>query len=250
MERTMLTREDFDKYVASNFPDVSETFKANRHITEYCHNCATTVGMKIEDFEYPTFYNSIMETRSADASKPHLILFSCPICSRFKVWLVHNMGLRTYKIASIPADDYMAMEGVPEDPAALKRAYLEALRCMQANAPIAAAAMFRRALQVITRDILKVTPSNLANELKSLKNQPNALNVILTNDFHDNAYIIKECGNQGAHPDEDPDLLDFTLEDAQNLQAIFMEVVAELFIVPEASRKAKQDFINRRKLKP
>jgi hypothetical protein len=39
---------------------------------------------------------------------------------------------------------------------------------MDANAPLAAAAMFRRALQVITRDLLGAKPGNLGVELKEV----------------------------------------------------------------------------------
>ena len=61
-------------------------------------------------------------------------------------------------------------------------------------------------------------------------------------------YILKETGNQGALPDKDPDLLDFTPQDAQDLQSIFMELVSDLFIFPEATRKEKADFLACRKI--
>jgi hypothetical protein len=63
-------------------------------------------------------------------------------------------------------------------------------------------------------------------------------------------YIIKEVGNQGAHPDKDPDLLNFTAQDAEDLQQIFMELVGELFIVPAAIQKAKLEFLARRQVVP
>jgi uncharacterized protein DUF4145 len=120
---------------------------------------------------------------------------------------------------------------------------------MDANANLAAAAMFRRALQVITRDLLGAKPGNLANELNDSVGR--AFNGgIITSNFADVGYVVKEAGNQGAHPDEDPDLLDFTAEDAHDLQQIFMELVSELFIIPAAKEKAKQEFMARRKIIP
>jgi hypothetical protein len=74
--------------------------------------------------------------------------------------------------------------------------------------------------------------------------------VPIRKNFADVGYILKEAGNQAAHPDKDPDLLDFTLEDAQDLQGIFMELVSELFIVPIAMQKAKAEFLARRKIEP
>jgi hypothetical protein len=50
-----------------------------------------------------------------------------------------------------------------------------------------------------------------------------------------------------GHPDSDPDLLDFTQRDAEDLADIFMEIVSELFIVPAAMQKAKADFLGVRK---
>jgi hypothetical protein len=63
-------------------------------------------------------------------------------------------------------------------------------------------------------------------------------------------YIIKEAGNQGAHPDQDPDLLEFSWEDAQDLQEIFMDMVSDLFIVPAAKEAARTAFLSRRKILP
>jgi hypothetical protein len=72
--------------------------------------------------------------------------------------------------------------------------------------------------------------------------------VTVTSNFANVGYLVKEAGNQGAHPDKDPDLLDFIAQDAQDLQNIFMELVSELFIIPEATKKAKADFLARRKI--
>jgi hypothetical protein len=118
---------------------------------------------------------------------------------------------------------------------------------MDANAHLAAAAMFRRALQVITRDLLRATPGNLANELNEVVGKTYNGGVV-TKKFADVGYIIKEAGNQGAHPDKDPDLLEFTSQDAQDLQDIFMDLVSELFIVPAAKEKALVEFLARRKI--
>ncbi len=120
---------------------------------------------------------------------------------------------------------------------------------MDANAHLAAAVMFRRALHVITRDLLGAKPGNLANELNEIVGETYN-GAVITKNFANVGYIIKEAGNQGAHPDKDPDLLDFTSQDTQDLQDIFMELVSELFIVPAAKEKAKAEFLARRKIIP
>jgi hypothetical protein len=95
--------------------------------------------------------------------------------------------------------------------------------------------------------LLGAKPGNLANELNELVGRTYN-GVVVTKNFANVGYIIKEAGNQGAHPDKDPDLLEFTSQDAQDLQDIFMELVSELFIVPAAKEKARLDFLARRKI--
>jgi Domain of unknown function (DUF4145) len=139
------------------------------------------------------------------------------------------------------------IEELPSDPPSLRIAYKQAVRAIDANANLAAAAMFRRALQIITRELLGAKPGNLANELKEVVGKKYN-GAAITKSFASIGYVIKEAGNQGAHPDKDPDLLDFTSQDAQDLQDIFMEIVAELFIIPAAKEKAHQEFLARRKI--
>jgi hypothetical protein len=109
--------------------------------------------------------------------------------------------------------------------------------------------MFRRALQVITRDLLKAKPGNLANELNEVVGKTYN-GTTITNNFANVGYIIKEAGNQGAHSDKDPDLLDFAPEDADDLQEIFMELVNDLFVAPAAAKKSRDEFLARRKITP
>lgn len=151
-------------------------------------------------------------------------------------------------MTSLPSEGLEDIKELPEKPPALRTAYRQAIRAKDANANLAAAAMFRRALQVITRNLLGAKPGNLANELNEVVGK-NYNGVVITKNFAEVGYIIKEAGNQGAHPDKDPDLLDFTPEDAEDLQGIFMEIVSELFIVPAAMQKAKAEFLARRKIK-
>lgn len=185
---------------------------------------------------------------------PRTIIFKCPVCFSYKIWLIfefeegNSKKPKIYKITSIPSEGNEDIQDLPDDPPSLRKAYQQAIRSMDANAHIAAAAMFRRALQAITREILNATPGNLANELKELVGKKYN-GVIIDDDFADNGYIVKEAGNQSAHPDTDPDLLDFTAQDAKDLQSIFMQIVSELFVAPKAAEQAKLQFLARRKIK-
>src|SRR5262249_44469762 len=126
---------------------------------------------------------------------------------------------RFYRITSLPSEGIEDIEELPREPPALREAYRQAIRAMDANAHIAAAAMFRRALQVITRELLGATPGNLANELREVVGKT-FNGGVLTESFANIGYIVKEAGNQGAHPDQAPDLLSFTADDAADLQRL------------------------------
>lgn len=260
----MFTEKELTTYIVENYLDVTPDFDDENHHTAFCGKCHKLVGFQIVERQVAQRATPYSTDYQSDFVPPYSIYFRCPLCKTFKIWIVFQRSLKEermvdgeakvygvnhiFRITSIPNEGTQDIPELPDNPTSLKRAYREAIRCMDANCFLAAAAMFRRALQVITRDILGATPSSLANEIKSLVGIKNKLGTILTNDFSQNSYIIKECGNQGAHPDEDPDLLEFTPDDAQSLYNIFLEIVSELFVAPEAARKAKQELLTRRKI--
>ncbi len=255
----MIDEAEFSAYVQENYPDVTDRFLDDRHMSGYCSSCNTDVAFRLQTLRpatrLVTSFSGSEERIVRD--KPKVLVFSCPIqgCGQHKIWLVVELlssergEERKFLLNAIPSETE-EIEGIPDNPPELRAAYKEAVRSLNANAPMAAAAMLRRALQVITRQVLGATPGNLANELRSLRGVENPLGIPLTQDFANNAYILKEAGNQGAHPDEDPDLLFFEPEDAEYLHEIFAEVVAELFVAPEAARRAREEFLGRRKISP
>jgi hypothetical protein len=193
-----------------------------------------------------------------DYHAPITFVFRCPVCKTFKLWMVYEGKERIdsntikthyYRVTSIPAEGLEEITELPEKPESLRAAYRQAIRAMDGNALSAAAAMFRRAVQVITRELIGVKPGNLGAELHAAVGKTYN-GVTITHNFANVGYIIKEAGNQGAHPDADPDLLDFTPQDASDLRQIFMELVSDLFVVPAAVQKAKADFLARRKIVP
>jgi hypothetical protein len=245
-------------YVAETYPEVTDARIDEHHWDLECPICKVTRGFQLtkqslsveEDRSYGQF--------ARDFEAPVTYLFRCPVCKTFKQWIVYEFHLQDealqwhwyrFRVTSVPSEGLEEISELPNEPSSLRTAYKQAIRAMDANANIAAAAMFRRALQVITRDLLGARPGNLANELNDVVGKTFNGGTITSN-FARIGYVIKEAGNQGAHPDQDPDLLDFTPEDAQDLQQIFMELVSDLFIVPAAKEKAKQEFMARRKITP
>jgi hypothetical protein len=246
---------DLKAYIIENYPEVTDQRMDDVHWDLMCTHCDLVRGFQVTKrvtaAQLSAYYDRPAE-RDFDA--PLTYWFRCPVCKGFKMWLVFELPIggndkRYFRVTSLPSEGLEDIDELPTDPPALRTAYRQAIRAMDANAHLAAAAMFRRALQVITRDILGAKPGNLANELNAVVGKTHNGATITTN-FAKVGYIVKEAGKQGAHPDKDPDLLDFTAQDAEDLQHIFMEVVSELFIVPEAARKAKADFLERRKISP
>lgn len=252
--------EEQKAYIKENYPEVTDSRLNDAHWDLHCTNCNVVRGFQVIHRWYTTQQAQYSAAFSIDYNSPRVIYFQCPVCRTYKLWVLFRVAdnevdangkeqyvERLYRVTSIPSEGIEDIDELPEEPKALRIAYKQAIRAMDANAHIAAAAMFRRALQVITREILKVERGNLANELR-LAVGMKYNGATITKDFSDIAYIIKEVGNQGAHPDEDPDLLDFTPKDAEDLQKIFMELVSDLFVVPEVVKKAKADFMQRRKI--
>jgi hypothetical protein len=248
----ILSQEEFEDYIADNYPDVTENMKSTGRIIDYCPYCKANMGMNVFRRKFVTktkHHPAKGAIEEPDFNSPFMIVFSCPDCQAQRRWIAYEIEGRLYKIMSIPSDNIAEIDELPAEPTSLRKAYNEAIRAYNANCPMAAAAMIRRALQVITREILGAPPSQLGNELRWLQGKKNRLDIILSSDFHDNAYIIKEIGNQAAHPDQDPDLLSFTDDDAINLNALFIDIATELFIIPQVSKKAKDEMMIRRKLK-
>lgn len=246
------------KYVAETFLEVTDSRFDDDHWDLECSHCGVTRGFQLTKRQVGVAAASAYNSLSVDLYSPYTYILRCPVCHRFKQWIVYELYLRNaegkeekryFRVASIPSEGLEDIAELPEEPTSLRAAYKQAIRCMDANANIAAAAMFRRALQIITRDLLGAKPGNLANELTEVVGKPYNGSSVTTN-FSDIGYVLKEAGNQAAHPDKhgDPDLMDFTSQDATDLQQIFMELVSELFIIPAAAKRAKQEFLARRKI--
>ena len=244
-------------YVMENYPEITDSRIDDDHWDFQCSFCEVTRGFQVTKRAISgdlTNYGQFDQ----DLDSPKTYSFRCPVCKGFKQWIIYELSLpdstgkyerRYFRVSAVPNDGLEEIEELPLDPPSLRTAYKQAIRAMDANANIAAAAMFRRALQIITRDLLGAKPGTLDKELNEVVGKSFNGGTISTS-FASVGYIIKEAGNQGAHPDKDPDLLDFTPEDAEDLQNIFMEVVSELFVIPAAKERAKQEFMARRKITP
>ena len=168
--------DEFDQYVLDNYPEVTDNRIDQDHWDLRCTHCKITRGFQVikrqvsgnmvRTYAPPEFRH--------DYHAPVTYLFRCPVCKAFKQWIIYEVAIvddqerpvnHYFRVTSVPSEGIEDIDELPDDPASLRTAYRQEIRAMDANAPLAAAAMFRRALQVITRDLLGATPGNLAVEL-------------------------------------------------------------------------------------
>jgi hypothetical protein len=138
---------------------------------------------------------------------------------------------------------------IPSEYVTLKNTVAEANFCLSHSKYLSATILFRRAIQIIAKDILGATGKTLHSQLEWLKNNKNKLDIDLSEVFHDNSKIIKDIGNQGAHPDDDVSLHDFKQEDADGLHDLFLSIIHELFVKPLKMKAMQDELIKNRKLK-
>jgi hypothetical protein len=180
----IFSQDDFDEYIQQTYPDVTESLISNHRLVEFCPYCMARMGMDVLRREYVCFLvqrsSNILAEKKADTDYSYICVFRCPDCKAERRWFLYKVDRRTYRIMSIPGDSGAEINELPADPPVLRKAYSEAIRALDANCPMAAAAMIRRALQVITREILGAPRGNLAAELKWLKGKPNKLGITLS----------------------------------------------------------------------
>lgn len=155
-----------------------------------------------------------------------------------------------YKFYRLPVtEEDFANSDIPENYTSLKETVSEASFCLTHSRFVAAAILFRRAIQIFAKDILGAKGRGLSSQLEWLKSNKNFLEIELSEVFHDNAKIIKDIGDQGAHPDDDFTLHNFTKEDADGLHDLFISIVTEVFVKPAKMQAIQEELKKSRKLK-
>ena len=276
----VLNEQEFISYIQSNYQKIYETEKwtdFNSEMDGFCQNCRRDVYFKIRSKIYHEMYYY-----NRDNELPSMVTYfiECPKCHRqrfvqlllIKVCQTFNKeGIivetveendnddegftskthyELYELYTLPTkEDSFAIKDIPDKYLILKQSVAEAMFGMTHGKFISSAIMFRRALQIITKDILGAKGKTLYNQLEWLKGNDNLLKIDLTALFHDNSKLIKDVGNQGAHPDDDITLQNFTEEDVNGLHDLFLVIINEIFIKPEKLKAIQAELISNRKLK-
>ncbi len=274
----LLNVNEFNNYIQTNYKKIYETEKWNDFSQEFdgfCESCRRDVFLKIRSRSYqysdynrdglPNFITYFIECpRCKRKSFMQLVLLEICVTLDKEGKVLENIdeddfdedGYNTkthyeiFQLYSIPTrDESFANKDIPNNYTTLKASVSEAIFTMKHGKFISSAIMFRRTIQIIAKEVLGAKGRALHKQLEWLTENSNLLAIDLTNLFHDNSKLIKDVGNQGAHPDDDITLHNFTEDDVNNLHDLFLVIVNEIFIKPEQLKTIQADLIKNRKLK-
>ncbi|MDX9703677.1 MAG: hypothetical protein RBU23_11650 [Candidatus Auribacterota bacterium] len=237
----MLNEQDYFQFVKEHFTNISSLIINNSHIRDYCPLCKATMGFTIETIPLQREHMHFLY------KMPQPLMLKCPMCNSFKIWIIQNIYVQNsdgeghierYRILAIPKNESQIPE-LPDHPPGLRRAYTEGINCLEANCPTAAAALFKRALHLITRDILGANPGTLTSEFRSLLSKRNKLGMVIHEAFKENSYLIRESSIIKRDGTFDHDILQYTEEDALSLHEMFIELAVMLFVLPRTVQEAR-----------
>lgn len=254
----LLDEKEFEKYVRACYKLIltNDSSPLSQDYSGHCDNCHRDVYLRISSrWNSPAYRNDNL---------PSFVTFfiQCPKCS--KQSFIHSVvlsravtdgGNTTYqydhfKIFELPTQNtQFETQDIPTEYELLTKTVLEAKFNLASSQFMSATMMFRRALQILAKQILGAKGKTLNDQLKWLQENENILKINLTELFHDNSKLIRQVGNQSAHPDEDEDLHEFTEKDANALHDLFLVLINEVFVLPEKMKAMKKELAERRKLK-
>jgi hypothetical protein len=259
----LFNENEFRKYIEDNYELFieSDDSQISSEIPSTCDMCQRDAFLKVYSRTYDSPYYDNKLPRFIN------IYLECPNCRRKSFIQIvqfidvkkhkiegggstYSQKYKFYKLYRIPvSEDNYINEDIPSEYSSLRKTVSEANFCLSNSKFIASAILYRRAIQILTKDILGGQGKTLFKQLEWLKTNTNKLNIDLTEVFHDNSKIIKDLGNQGAHPDDDITLHEFSKDDANGLHDLFLSIVHDVYIIP-AKLKALQDELKKsRKLK-
>lgn len=258
----LLNSEEFENYIRKTYEFVDRKKLPFRflEISSNCSSCKRDVFLKVHYLDYITPSEISMITPNF-----YCLFVECPSCKRRSYdqlvgLIVKEEGssvkrpeseIELYKLYSIPTSEMnFIINNIPVQYESLRNTLSEALFCMTHSKNIAAAILFRRSIQILVKIILKAEGKTLYRQLEWLKTNENALKIDLSEVVHQNADIIKDVGNQGAHPDEDVSLHEFSNSDVNGLHDLYFSIVHEVFVKPMKLKELQEDLISARKLKP
>jgi hypothetical protein len=145
-------KHELQTYVARNYPEVTDRRIDHDHWDLTCTTCKIVRGFQVVQTNIHGRSSSKYGFQQ-DFDTPLTYYFRCPVCQSFKQWIVYKLQFlerdeegkgvwvdHYFRVASIPSEGMEDIDELPDDPPSLRLAYTQAVRSMDANAPLAAAA--------------------------------------------------------------------------------------------------------------
>jgi hypothetical protein len=256
-------KDEFRKYIEDNYPLVhtSSESRVKTDVSGSCDFCGKDAFFKLHSFGYNEPYGT------SELGHFIVMLIECPNCLRksfiqFARFMdskrventtggsYYEHDYKFYKLYRIPiSNESYLNEDIPKEYTSLRQTIREANYCLSKGKYIASSILFRRGIEILAKDILGAQGFSLHKKLEWLKVNENQLKVDLSDVFHDNSKIIKDIGNQGAHPDDDVTLHSFKKEDAEGMHDLFLSIIHEVFVKPERLKSLQEELKANRKLK-
>lgn len=254
-------KDEFERYIKENykllFSADSRSVRTN-DLPGKCDYCSREVYLKLGASWHGSTYNDGLPEFA------HLFI-QCPSCERQSFISCIVIGRYEedeedpnddghyfrdmYKLYQVPTHDVeFELKDVPKNLTLFRTTIKEAKGCMDKGYYTASAIMYRRALQVLAKQVLGAKGRTLFKQLEWLKDNSNLLGVDLTVVFHDNTKLIRKVGNQGAHPEEDEELQTFSKKDTEALHDLLLVLISEVFTKPAMLKEVQDNLKSRRKL--
>jgi len=257
----LFDRKEFEKYIETNYPiiheGIGESHVESDRVGSRCDSCNRDVFLKMNSYYQEPRYGI-----TATMPRFQTIYTECPNCGRRNFIqtvvlsdIVNASGdeeryYKHYQLFRLPDGEVrFETSNIPVDYPMLIKTVNEALYCMNHTKHTSAAIMFRRALQLVAKDVLGAKGRYLSIQLEWLKVNENLLKIDVSEIFHDNSQLIKDVGNQAAHPGEDITLQEFSKDDVDKLHDLFLIIINEIFIKPKKIKELQDELKSRRKLK-
>lgn len=110
-----------------------------------------------------------------------------------------------------------------------EKSFIEGIKCLNVGAPFAAVVMFRKCLQIIVED-KGATGRDLKQKIQSLTTSG-----ILSETLESISTVIREVGNDGAHPN----IFSPSIQDAKDILDFLLLLIDQIYILPEKAERLK-----------
>lgn len=256
--------QEFKTYIRNNYKLLAtlSSDSYSEQIDGRCDACQRDAYLKIYSSSFNTPHFSQNES-----TRFTIFYIQCPSCHRKS--FIHTVRLRCklkddenreteewgyeyFQLYRLPTlDENFSNKDIPDiaEYSTLKQTVSEASFCLTNGKYVSSAIMFRRAIQIIAKQVLGAQGKSLYNQLEWLKGNVNLLKIDLTEVFHDNMQLIKDIGNQGAHPDDDIELHAFSKSDADGLHDLFIHLIQVIFVIPAKLKALQEELKSTRKIK-